>query len=58
MRDWIAIAKASGLTALDRDLERTVAPLVSLEQAFRPLVKDLSYALEPAFEFRAGTDSE
>jgi len=50
MRDWRAIAQAHGLT---QDLDRIAAPLNALEEAFRPLVRDLTPADEPATAFTA-----
>jgi hypothetical protein len=44
MRDWKAIAKASGIE-ID-----SVEPLEALEAAFRPLLKDLTPGVEPATE--------
>ena len=52
MRDWRAIAKASGLE-ID-----SVEPLEVLEAAFRPLVKDLAPDVEPATELRLEEDGE
>jgi hypothetical protein len=52
MKDWKAIAKASGLALPDKDLDRIAQPLETLEEAFRPLAKDLSPDLEPSVEFR------
>lgn len=48
MRDWKTIAKASGLECSAEELDRIVGPLGALEEAFRPLVKDLPADLEPA----------
>ncbi len=48
MKDWKAIARASGLRVPDDQLERIATTLDGLEAAFRPLVKDLPAALEPA----------
>jgi hypothetical protein len=52
MKDWRAIAKASGIE-LD-----SVEPLEALEAAFRPLVKDLTPGVEPATELRLEEDGE
>ena len=48
MKDWKAIAKASGLEGPDEELERIVGPLYALEECLRPLVRDLPPDLEPA----------
>ena len=36
-----------------QELDRAVAPLVALEEVFRPLTKNLPPDLEPVLEFRA-----
>jgi hypothetical protein len=48
VKDWKAIAKASGLEVSVEEWDRIVGPLDALEEAFRPLVKDLAVDLEPA----------
>lgn len=53
MKDFRSIAAASGLGIPDRDLDRIVAPLESLERTFRPLVADLKAEDEPAAAFCA-----
>lgn len=58
MKDWKAIAKASGLTASGKDLESLTRPLEQLEETFRPLVRDLSPDLEPCVEFRVEASTE
>jgi hypothetical protein len=52
MKDWRAIAKASGLDLHARDLDRIAQSLDSLEETFRPLVADLSPDMEPSFRFQ------
>jgi hypothetical protein len=52
MKDWRAIAQAGGLKIDPKELDGIAQPLDALEQAFRPLVKDLAPDLEPAVEFR------
>ncbi|MGA2769393.1 MAG: hypothetical protein ABSG26_01125 [Bryobacteraceae bacterium] len=47
MKDWRAIAKASGLEVDPAELNRIAEPLEALEAAFRPLVKDLTPDVEP-----------
>jgi len=39
-------------------MNRVVAPLEALEEAFRPLVGDLKPDLEPAFTLRIAEDVE
>lgn len=53
MKDWKAIAQASGLDVPAGELERIAGPLATLEEAFRPLVKDLKAEHEPAVNFCA-----
>jgi hypothetical protein len=48
VKDWKAIARASGLEVSGEELDRIAGPLDALEEAFRPLVKDLAADLEPA----------
>jgi hypothetical protein len=58
MRDWKAIAKASGSTLTAKDLDALTLPLERLEEVFRPLAKDLPPNLEPSVEFRMEADVE
>jgi len=58
MKDWKAIAKARGLGVSDAELERIVAPLDSLEESFRPLVKDLTPDWEPVVGYRVPGSGE
>ena len=58
MKDWKAIAKASGLEVDPTQLDRIAGPLEALEAAFRPLVKDLDPGVEPATELRLEEDAE
>lgn len=58
MKDWKAIARASGLEISGVELDRIVGPLDALEEAFRPLVKDLAADLEPATGIRGQEGSE
>ena len=58
MRDWKAIAKASGLEVDATQLNRIAEPLEALEAAFRPLVKDLAPGVEPATGLRLEEDGE
>jgi hypothetical protein len=58
MRDWKAIAKASGSTLTGKDLDAIALPLQALEETFRPLVGNLPSDLEPAVEFRMEADVE
>jgi hypothetical protein len=52
MKDWKAIAKASGIALACKELDSVTQPLEALEATFRPLAKDLSPDLEPAVDFR------
>jgi hypothetical protein len=56
--DWKAIAKARDLGIPAEDLERTVAPLPSLEETFRPLAQKLGPQDEPALTFDAAEDDQ
>jgi hypothetical protein len=58
MRDWTAIAKASGSTLSVKDLDGIAQSLEALEAIFSPLTKDLSPDLEPSIEFRVEADVE
>jgi hypothetical protein len=58
MKDWRAIANASGLPLSASDLDRIVTPLDALEEAFRPLVSDLTPGLEPCVQFSAEFSAE
>jgi hypothetical protein len=58
MRDWKAIAKASGIPLSGKELDTLAQPLESLEEVFRPLVKDLSPDLEPLLEMFVEADFE
>lgn len=52
MKNWKAIAEASGLDLPARDVDRITQPLDALEEAFRPLVRNLSPEVEPAFRLQ------
>ena len=56
MKDWKAIAKASGIGIPDKDIDRVTAPLEALEEVFRPLAHTLTPDVEPATEFRVEED--
>jgi hypothetical protein len=58
VKDWRAIAKASGIEADPAQLDRIAEPLEALEAAFRPLVKDLAPGMEPATGLRLEEDGE
>ena len=47
MKNWIAIAAASGIDLPPADRDRIVKPLDALEQVFRPLADSLTFADEP-----------
>ena len=50
MKDWTRIAEANGLTLSAHELTRIAAPMAALEEAFRPLVRQLTPADEPDLE--------
>lgn len=56
MKDWKAIAKASGFDIPQKDIDRAIAPLEALDLVFRPLAAALTPDVEPATEFRAEDD--
>ena len=58
MKDWKAIAKAHGLDLSERDLDRIAPPLDALEDAFRPLVRDLTAGNEPVVVFGVEEDGQ
>lgn len=58
MKDWKGIAKSAGLDIPPADVERVVAPLNGLEEAFRPLANCLPPELEPSSLFFAEEESE
>jgi hypothetical protein len=58
MKNWTAIAAASGAAIPADQAERIARPLESLEASFRPLVRSLTFADEPATIFSAGEDAE
>jgi hypothetical protein len=58
MRDWKAMAKASGIPISGKQLDSVTQPLESLEEAFRPLAKDLPPDLEPVLEMFVEADFE
>ena len=53
MKDWKAIAQASGFEIPPAEIDRIADPLNTLEAAFRPLVKDLRFDIEPATVYRS-----
>ena len=52
MKNWKAIVEASGLDLTARDVDRIIQPLEALEEAFRPLVRNLTPEMEPAFRLQ------
>ena len=58
MKDWKTSAKAGGIDIPAAELDRLADSLDSLEEAFRPLVKDLTPELEPATGMRLEEESE
>jgi hypothetical protein len=53
VKDWKAIAKGAGLDVPGPDLDRIIQALSGLDEAFRPLLTDLSPEIEPATVFHA-----
>ena len=53
MKDWAAIAKASGLDIPAKDLSRASQALNGLVEVFRPLAAGLTPGMEPAATFSA-----
>jgi hypothetical protein len=51
MTDWKAVALALGIDMPEIDLERTFAPLTSLEPAFERAAASLESGVEPAVVF-------
>jgi hypothetical protein len=58
MKDWCAIARASGFKIPAEELPRVVFTLETLDAAFRPLAERLTPEMEPALLFRAEEESE
>ena len=58
MKDWKKLAQTSGLDIPADEIDRVIGPLQSLEETFRPLVKDLPPELEPATGMHFEEDSE
>jgi hypothetical protein len=58
MRDWKTMVKASGIPISGKQLESVTQPIESLEEVFRPLVKDLPPDLEPVLEMFVEADFE
>ena len=56
MKDWKQIAAACGLDIPAEDVARIAPALDGLEASFRPLVRDIPEAVEPAIAFRAGEE--
>lgn len=51
MTDWKAVALVLGIDTPEKDLERTFAPLTSLEAAFGRAAASLESGVEPAVVF-------
>jgi hypothetical protein len=58
MRDWKAIARASGIPFSGKQMDGVTQPLESLEEVFRPLAKDLPPDLEPVLQMFVEADFE
>jgi len=48
MTNWTAIAQARGLDIPEEAVKKIAPGLTALEEAFRPLTKNLTYPVEPA----------
>ena len=58
MKDWSALAAASGINIPSAEMERMLKPLQGLEESFRPLANSLTIADEPAVLFDPTEDGE
>ena len=58
MTDWAAIARARGLDLPADELESLTKPLASLEETFRPLLKELTPLMEPDLELHIAEEAE
>ena len=58
MKNWSAIAAASGIDLPAADRDRIVKPLDALEQVFRPLADTLTFADEPALLLEPPEDAQ
>jgi hypothetical protein len=56
MKDWKLIAQANALPLSALELDRIAGPLAALEDAFRPLIHELTPDLEPALELHLDGD--
>ena len=52
MTDRIAVARASGISGSDAEIEQLAAVLEPLERAFAPLARRIPVETEPATVFR------
>lgn len=57
-RDWAAIAKAIGIEATGRELDRVVGGLRAVDDVFRPLAMALSPSDMPTVSFRATLEGD
>jgi hypothetical protein len=58
MKNWVGIAHAHGLDLPAPELDRIAHPLAALEEAFRPLVKQLTPDMEPDLELHIDGEGE
>ena len=58
MKNWVAIAQGHGLNLSASELDRIAQPLATLEETFRPLMKQLTPDMEPDFELHLGEEGE
>ena len=58
MKNWVAIAQAHGLNLSAAELDRIAQPLATLDETFRPLVRQLTPDLEPDLELHLAGEGE
>ncbi len=58
MKNWVGIAQGHGLDLPVRELDGIAQPLATLEEAFHPLVKQLSPDMEPDLELHIDGEGE
>ena len=58
MKNWSAIAAASGIDLPPAEIDRIVKPLHGLEQVFRPLADSLTFRDEADLLLAPGEDAQ
>lgn len=56
MKNWRAIASASGLGIPEADMDRVVPVLEALDATFQPLIRTIPHDLEPAIIFHLNSE--